>query len=501
MDFSRIKITGKWFYFFPLLFAIYPVIFLYSQNVQELLFPQLFVPVAVALSATILWWACLSFFMKDALKAGVITTVFIIFFTMYGTLFGWLVSWDLFTVKHRHILPIVLFIAAYLGYFIYRIKSRELMVNAAKVLTILVAVLLVLNIINIIPYELKKIEYAHQKPLMAATPLSGNLTDVNQSAGYPDIYYFVFDEYASSDTLKEIWGYDNSEFENFLKDKGFYIAEKSKTRKAESLYSMASSLNMEHLDPGTDELSLFSQLNNNKVMNSLKNKGYTLVVFDGIKVFYPNKGNITADYEYVYNTGMENQNFFINDRSDFENILIEKTMLSSISFRFGRWNNVNDRYWNQMTFVFQNMKSVQNLSSPKFVYIHVNSPHTPFVFDKEGNPVDRKNAHNWRDKRYYLEQLLYTNTQITPVIEKILSSEKNKPIIIIQSDHGPRPDNSPNRNENFDIPLEQKQKIFNAYYFPGNCSGSLYQNISPVNSFRVMFNCYFKGNFTLLEDD
>jgi hypothetical protein len=42
--------------------------------------------------------------------------------------------------------------------------------------------------------------------------------------------------------------------------------------------------------------------------------------------------------------------------------------------------------------------------------------------------------------------------------------------------------------------------IFNAYYFPDGGAGDLYPTITPVNSFRLMFNGYFGGEYPLLPD-
>jgi hypothetical protein len=40
----------------------------------------------------------------------------------------------------------------------------------------------------------------------------------------------------------------------------------------------------------------------------------------------------------------------------------------------------------------------------------------------------------------------------------------------------------------------------NAYYLPGEKKDLLYDGISPVNSFRVIFNEYFNENYELLPD-
>ena len=43
-----------------------------------------------------------------------------------------------------------------------------------------------------------------------------------------------------------------------------------------------------------------------------------------------------------------------------------------------------------------------------------------------------------------------------------------------------------------------RMSIFNAYYFPND--DFLYDDITPVNSFRVLFDSHFQTNYGLLED-
>ena len=43
-------------------------------------------------------------------------------------------------------------------------------------------------------------------------------------------------------------------------------------------------------------------------------------------------------------------------------------------------------------------------------------------------------------------------------------------------------------------------RIFNAYYLPEGGNENLYETITPVNTFRVVFNTYFGGRYELLPD-
>jgi hypothetical protein len=72
-------------------------------------------------------------------------------------------------------------------------------------------------------------------------------------------------------------------------------------------------------------------------------------------------------------------------------------------------------------------------------------------------------------------------------IDAILAESAQPPIILIQGDHG--------------VPRlkAQQNAILSVYLLPQE-DDSLYASISPVNSFRVIFNSYFGGNLGLLED-
>jgi hypothetical protein len=48
--------------------------------------------------------------------------------------------------------------------------------------------------------------------------------------------------------------------------------------------------------------------------------------------------------------------------------------------------------------------------------------------------------------------------------------------------------------------LQERMRIFNAYYLPQGGSVHLYDSITPVNTFRVVFNAYLGASYGLLED-
>ena len=73
-------------------------------------------------------------------------------------------------------------------------------------------------------------------------------------------------------------------------------------------------------------------------------------------------------------------------------------------------------------------------------------------------------------------------------VDTIIADSKMPPIIIIQGDHGPwlQPD-------------DKHLWILNAIYFPDH-KDKLYSTISPVNTFRFVFDTYFGGKYNILDD-
>ncbi|MBW1933532.1 MAG: hypothetical protein JRI56_11115, partial [Deltaproteobacteria bacterium] len=66
----------------------------------------------------------------------------------------------------------------------------------------------------------------------------------------------------------------------------------------------------------------------------------------------------------------------------------------------------------------------------------------------------------------------------------------------LQSDHGIRP-----HHHNIEVGVNEWHKILNAMYLPGMDYSEISPAISPVNTFRLIFNHYFGADYPLLEDD
>ena len=129
---------------------------------------------------------------------------------------------------------------------------------------------------------------------------------------------------------------------------------------------------------------------------------------------------------------------------------------------------------------------------PRFIYAHVMMPHQPFFYDRHGKEVNKGFGRDL-NKDDYLEQLIYANQLVTNVVADILAQSKTPPIIVLQGDHGFRfLPGAERTNEAF--------SILNAYHLPGAQPGWVYEGITPVNSFRMIFNHYFGSSYEYRPD-
>jgi hypothetical protein len=84
-------------------------------------------------------------------------------------------------------------------------------------------------------------------------------------------------------------------------------------------------------------------------------------------------------------------------------------------------------------------------------------------------------------------------------ISRLVAATGGKAIILLQGDHGPGSEWYVNSYEKTN--LRERFPILNAYYLPGDGEKLLYPEITPVNSFRLIFKHYFNMDIELLPDE
>ncbi len=459
----------------PILYSVYYVFSMYTFNIHDILFLDFVRP--LLLSMLLAGVVSLSFYLvlrsKD--KTAFITSIFLVMFYSYDLMrrllvprisfvnfgtFSWI--WALLTI----------ILILWIGWF----KKIDQPKNVHAIINFMAIILL------LFPF-LQGIRYAITKNLQF-TPLVDHVVKIESPRSTPDIYYIILDLYSRADVLKDLYGFDNSGFIQSLNDLGFYVAECSQSNYVSTAPSLASSLNFDYLQNLSDEfqpdetehLYMFKLLENNAVKESLSSMGYETVAF---ATGFPSMEWRDADTFIAPPYG---------PITEFEVLVL----LSSYARIFDDFDIINldnihaERFRERTLLILDSFDEVANLPGPKFVYIHLITPHTPFAFDKDGNPVAPDQT---KPIDGYVNQVMFINKFILPNLQMLIDESESPPVIILQGDHGQL-----NKNKAAQL------KILNAYYLPDGYD-ALYPSITPVNSFRIIFNSYFGTKFSQLPDE
>ncbi|HSR16826.1 MAG TPA: hypothetical protein VLM39_01945, partial [Ignavibacteriaceae bacterium] len=182
------------------------------------------VPLIAGLLIIFLLQLFLSFIIKDKDKKGILISLMVLMFFTYGIVHEFVrVLTDL--GYYKYLLMLYALIFAICGYLL--IRSKKNFSGFGKVLNITSITLIIINLVQIIAFELNK------ENLIP----SGEEEFFSYSGDRPDIYYIILDGYANSGILKEYYEYDNAEFVNYLVNKGFYVTTQSRSNYSETLLS------------------------------------------------------------------------------------------------------------------------------------------------------------------------------------------------------------------------------------------------------------------------
>jgi hypothetical protein len=159
-------------------------------------------------------------------------------------------------------------------------------------------------------------------------------------------------------------------------------------------------------------------------------------------------------------------------------------------------------------YTFSKLAKVHKIKGPKFVFAHILSPHPPYLFGANGEPVQDSDLYNpllntFKHKEEYLNQLIFISKKVEDLVDEILEKSKIPPIIILQADHGPAstfPVGIAYPRQPTEKMLNERMGILNAFYLPSGGSEFLYKSITPVNTFRLIFDFYLNTNYGLLVD-
>jgi hypothetical protein len=320
----------------------------------------------------------------------------------------------------------------------------------------------------------------------------------------PDIYYIILDGYARPDVMKALFDYDATPFLAHLESKGFYVARESTANYCQTPLCLSCSLNGVYLDPlvrglGVDQTELSDLIGQSDFLATLKPLGYRFVTF--ATGFDPTEHPEADVYlsPHPFSTG-------------FQRMVVDSTPLLLV------WPGVRGKTKatlsrERILYALDHLADVARDRRPTFTLAHLMCPHPPFYFGEHGEDVSRKymrytlqggDREHGRFRRpdefraAYRGQTAFVTERIQETIDRVLANSPEPPIIVLQSDHGSELYLDRESVANSDV--GERMPILNAYLFPDRKYERLYQQITPVNSFRVVLDTFFGASLELLPD-
>ncbi|MBC8299129.1 MAG: sulfatase-like hydrolase/transferase [Pelagibacterales bacterium] len=484
----------------PFLLSLFPVLFIYSQNVYELSVQEIILPVLLILFASVLLWILVRFIIKNNEKSSFIISLLLVLSFTYGHIYLLI---DDFTLGNsdigRHQYLLIPFAISFIVGTYYFVKTKRRLNNASTISSAITGTFIVIILINIATYNIGNVDSFDSELITTETSLAtydataGTFTPhQDEIRNYPDVYYIILDGYMSSSSLKEFLNYDNQEFVSYLSNKGFNVNHKSYANYPGSIPSVTSTLNMTYLNFLTEEQVKHIKIPQkmyveNTVMQNFKSAGYKII-------------NIQRPFPFIvssslFDSVMCERNKYVD--SQLFNMTIKTSILV---FLLEKWEERELREATLCNFA-ELSKQDQKFDEPIFVFSHILVPHPPYLFGPEGESVSSvrpQGLESWQNEEGYINSIKFANKEIMQVVDGLLADPENSPVIIIQADHGYGFDVDASKlsKEN----LEQRMSILSAYYLPGIEENLSDDVITPVNTFRIIFNSYFNADYDLLEN-
>jgi len=493
----------------PLLIAVYPSLFLYAPNAGQLQLSSLVLPLLLSVTAAAALLVIVAIASRSWTRSGVLVSLTLLLFFHYGHARGmpgpkWIRLLNIEWVTLLNIEWITIFVCACAFTFF----SRARLARLTSGLNLFAGILVAISAFQI-GTSIMRTEPQIRESFNAADLAASAIEDPPIQGG-PDIYLILLDSYARDDVLSMYYDHDNSEFTDYLKAKGFYVADRATANYNQTGRALSACLNLGYLDELAERVGLdiydhgptIESIKHSFVGDFLGARGYTSVAFE--------TGNPNIDMESVdvyLGSGLG------RDYDPFHNALLNTTPIPDLR-ALNNGYDLFDARRNRVLYVLNQIGHVQALNqSPLFVFAYIEVPHPPFVFGPNGEPHQRGNRYslvdgNWLVKpggmerseyiRRYRDQLIFTNMKVREAVDTILANAKTPPVILIFGDHGPRLElNWDDVNESNH---HESMSVLNALYLPGVDHDHLRPGLSPVNTFRIVFSEYFGQQYRLLPD-
>lgn len=289
----------------------------------------------------------------------------------------------------------------------------------------------------------------------------------------PDIYHIILDAHTSFESLSNYWEYEDTTLRPVLAQHGFFLATHSTSSFPGTTTSISSMFEMDSVRLPRSattgkRISWMAAaraiIRKGKVPKMLQQAGYEMVNFSIFDL--PNAPRFC------------NSSFILDPEQTFS-LLWRRTLAGYIW-----WNGLRTPSFQCDQEILNHLVSFQpaHTRTPKFVYAHLNLPHTPHFFDRHGTYFPRGIQPGRTLSTSYLEYLIYGDKLLAETLAELIPNLKRPTIIIIQGDHGfgQIGDATTRRIES--------HSIINAFYFSDQDYSGLHDSLSNLDTYRIVLD-------------
>lgn len=341
--------------------------------------------------------------------------------------------------------------------------------------------------------------------------LVGELANPVRTVGSPppnrntpprDIYLIVLDGHANARVLDEVFGFDNSRFEDSLRALGFLVPRDVRSNYAQTYLSLSSLLNFAHVTRLAEDAGVTSKdhslptylVKHNRAARFLKERGYEYLLFP------------SAWWAATANSPLADEEFDSRQKFELGHELgrteLRRAVLRSTLLRFAfRSDQAPIPLVQHFLRSFEGLHEVPANPAPTFTFAHVLLPHVPYLLDERCRPLehsipDDMEADTPEQRADYIGQVRCVDRLILDLVTTLLRRSSTPPVILVVGDHGPRFADVGFYGHPESVStafIRERFGAFGAFYLPAGGGSAFREPVTLVNVLRNVLGYYFNA--------
>ena len=320
----------------------------------------------------------------------------------------------------------------------------------------------------------------------------------------------MLDGHANARVLEEVFGFDNSRFEDSLRALGFLVPRNVRSNYVQTYLSVSSLLNFAHVTRLARDAGVTSKdhslptylVKYNRAARFLKARGYEYVLFPSAW-WAATSTSPLADAEFDPGPAFELEHEV--RRTELRLAVLRSSLLRFVLGADRAPVPVVEHFLRS----FEGLREVAANPAPTFTFAHILLPHVPYLVDDRCRPLahgipDDQEADTPEQRADYIGQVRCVDHLVLDLVTTLLRRSPTPPVILVVGDHGPRFADvgfygHPERVSKAFI--RERFGAFGAFYLPAEGASAFREPVTLVNVLGNVLRYYFNADLPPNDDD